>query len=66
MSTYNSAFKMTSMFQTASAYYAVVRNGEFARITKMPVRPGKTNGWPQSTLVTSTKLNDWLAKQEVI
>jgi hypothetical protein len=57
---------MASMFQTTSAYYAVVRNGELARITYMPVRPGKTNGWPQSTLVTSTKLNDWLAEQEVI
>ena len=58
MSTYNSAFKM-SLFQTNTAYFKVHTNGDLTRITCMPLRPGKKNGYPRSTVVTTAKAAAW-------
>ena len=64
---YNCAFKM-SLFQTANAYFSVRDFGKVGRITMMPKRPGKKNGYPQSTVATAEQIVRWLEgiKPEII
>ena len=56
---YNCASKMTC-FQTDSAYFFVRDMGKLGRITMMPKRPGKTNGYPKSTVASAEKIVRWL------
>ena len=48
-----------SLFQTNTAYFKVHTNGDLTRITCMPLRPGKKNGYPRSTVVSTAKATAW-------
>ena len=56
---YNCAFKM-SIFQTANALFTVRDMGKVGRITMIPYRPGKKNGYPRSTVASAEKIVQWL------
>ena len=64
---YNCAFKM-SYFQTDTAYFSVRDMGKVGRITMMPKRPGKKNGYPRSTVASAANVGRWLKaiKPEII
>ena len=49
-----------SIFQTANALFTVRDMGKLGRITMMPKRPGKTNGYPKSTVASAEKIVRWL------
>lgn len=55
-------------FQTDTAYFSVRDMGKIGRITMMPKRPGKKNGYPQSTVASAEKIVRWLEgiKPEII
>tara|TARA_R100000322_G_scaffold128544_1_gene84814 strand:- start:399 stop:575 length:177 start_codon:yes stop_codon:yes gene_type:complete len=57
-----------SYFQTAKAYFSVRDFGKVGRITMMPKRPGKKNGYPRSTVMTAEMIVWWLEgiKPEII
>ena len=64
---YNCAFKM-SIFQTANAFFTVRDMGQVGRITMVPYRPGKKNGYPRSTVASAANVGRWLKaiKPEII
>ena len=49
-----------SIFQTEKALFAVRDFGEVGRITMIPYRPGKKNGYPRSTVATAEQIVRWL------
>jgi hypothetical protein len=55
-----------TLFQTNAAYFKVHTNGDLTRITCMPLRPGKKNGYARSTVVSTAKAIAWQESQSIL